>query len=110
MFFGDWHTGAGFLVAALRVAMEFCGDWLHQSSVFRVVLCPLSKSERGQITDGHGARVHRPRRSAAGRSRESRRRSSSRLLAAAAQSVGPGPRFRVLQLHFLSAVDLAAVL
>src|SRR6202040_4478961 len=86
------------------------GDRPDQHSLSRAFLCFLSQSERRQTPLKRRARVHRSRRSTAGRSRARGQGRASCLLAAAAKSLGTRSGLCILQLQLLSAAYLAAEL
>src|SRR5713101_886545 len=97
-------------VAAVRVAVEFRGDRAHQLDLFRAVLLDLSQPQRRQISDRDRTRVYRSRRSAAGRTRQSRKGSPASRFVAPAEGDRAGVGVLCLQLHFLFVADLGAQL
>src|SRR5882762_7521322 len=97
-------------VAAVRVAVEFRGDRVHQLDLFRAVLLDLSQPQRRQISDRDRTRVYRSWRSAAGRTRQSGKGSPASLFVAPAKGDRAGVGVLRLQLYFLFVADLGAQL
>src|SRR5271168_801122 len=91
------------------MAMEFCSDRLPQSVLFWSFLRVLPESQRRPIAVRHGARFHPPRRSAARGQKQGCTGRTARIFVAPAKGLGTGTRVCVLQLHFLSLADVAAV-